>query len=60
MREQILALQAKLRQYEEEEEVKQDAVAVVPKSEETEIEEQKQVISNKEVLRRYAFGYSNY
>ena len=38
----------------------QDAVAVVPKSEETEIEEQKQVISNKEVLRRYAFGYSNY
>ena len=59
MREQILALQDRLRQYEEKEEVKHNVVAIVPKSEEPEIEEQKQVLSNKEIFRRYAYGYSN-
>ena len=60
MREQILSLQAKPNQYEEEEEVKQDVVAVIPKSEEPEIEEQKQVISNKEIFCRYAHGDCNF
>ena len=59
MREQILTLQDRLRQYEEKEEVKHNVVAIVPKSEEPEIEEQKQVLSNKEIFRRYAYGYSN-
>ena len=40
--------------------MKQDVVAVVLKSEEPVIEQRKQVISNKEVLRRYAFGDCNF